>query len=163
MTADPAQTASSDIRRAGASDAARLAPLFEDYCRFYEQCHDLVHARQFVSDRLSNREAVVFLAFTEGASVDDDAPVGFALLYPKFSSTSLRRDWLLNDLFVDPAHRRRGHARALLDAASEFARNTGAYKLQLKTQQTNTSARTLYESAGWKPDQRFLTYALTLR
>ena len=59
-------------------------------------------------------------------AVDGGKIVGFAQLYPSFSSVSLRPIRILNDLFVDPDHRRSGAGRALLDAARDHARQTGA-------------------------------------
>jgi len=163
MSAPPTET-SVTIRRADTPDAERLAPLFEAYCRFYETHNDPAHAQQYVTDRLANREAVVFLAFANAmdAEREDATPIGFTLVYPKFSSTMLRRDWLLNDLYVEPSERRKGVARALLGAAAEFAHDTGASKVQLKTQASNTEARELYESEGWTLDEKFVTYVLKL-
>lgn len=84
--------------------------------------------------------------------------VGFAQLYPSFSSTSMKRVWILNDLFVPPAHRHGGVGRALLAAAEELARNTDAKGLVLATQKTNAPAKALYRAHGWKLDEVFDHY-----
>ncbi len=83
--------------------------------------------------------------------------VGFTQLYPSFSSVSMKRLWVLNDLFVAPEHRRGGVATRLLEAARAHARETGAKGLSLQTA-TDNPARRLYESRGWKRDEVFLTY-----
>ena len=57
---------------------------------------------------------------------------------------------------------RRGIARALMGAATDFAREAGAHAIALKTQTTNTQAQALYESLGWKRDDEVLTYELNL-
>jgi GNAT superfamily N-acetyltransferase len=84
-----------------------VAPLFDAYRQFYGQEPDPAGARQFLEARLTARDSVVLLA-TQGA------PVGFAQLYPSFSSVGMSPIWNLNDLFVAPEARRTGVARALL-------------------------------------------------
>jgi GNAT superfamily N-acetyltransferase len=62
------------------------------------------------------------------------------------------RLWVLNDLFVAAGARRQGVARALLDAATRFARDDGAAGLMLETSRDNQPARALYAEAGWNED-----------
>jgi ribosomal protein S18 acetylase RimI-like enzyme len=62
---------------------------------------------------------------------------------------------VLYDLFVDPAQRRRGAAKALLQAAAEHASRAGALRMDLATAKTNTAAQSLYESLGWVRDEVF--------
>ncbi|MEK6226106.1 MAG: GNAT family N-acetyltransferase [Chloroflexota bacterium] len=87
---------------------------------------------------------------------------GFTQLYPSFSSVSLKRLWILNDLFVRSDIRRGGVGRALLERARRHAVDTGAKGLVLNTGVTNTPAQTLYESCGWKKDDEFFQYHLFL-
>ena len=79
-------------------------------------------------------------------------PVGFAQLYPMYSSVRTARTWILNDLYVDDAARRSGVARTLLEAAAAFAREDGAAGISLETTQDNAAARALYRAAGWNED-----------
>jgi ribosomal protein S18 acetylase RimI-like enzyme len=90
------------------------------------------------------------------------AGLGFTQLYPSFSSVAARRIWILNDLFVAPAARQRGVGRALLDAARDHGKSTGAKRLVLSTAATNREARNLYESYGYKQDDVFLKYKLEI-
>jgi ribosomal protein S18 acetylase RimI-like enzyme len=50
---------------------------------------------------------------------------------------------------VDPAERRRGLGRLLLEAVCEEARRQGARRLTLRVLSVNTPARRLYEAAGF--------------
>ena len=59
-----------------------------------------------------------------------DQALGFMQLYPSFSSVSLKRLWVLNDLFVRPSVRRGGVARRLLERARAWAVETGAKGLR---------------------------------
>ena len=134
------------IRRATLDDLDAIAPLFDAYRRFYAQAGDVERARAFLHERLSRNESVVLLA------LQGDTPAGFTQLYPIFSSVRTARTWLLNDLFVADTARRGGVARALLDAAADFAREQGAAGLMLETMRDNAPARALYVAAGWHED-----------
>jgi ribosomal protein S18 acetylase RimI-like enzyme len=134
------------VRRADLTDVDAIAPLFDAYRRFYAQPGDLERARAWIAERLQRDEAVVLLATL------DDRPCGFTQLYPMFSSVRTARLRILNDLYVDEDARRRGIARALLDAAVAFARAEGAAGLMLETGRDNAAARALYRAAGWQED-----------
>ncbi len=134
------------ISRAGPADLDALATLFDAYRTFYGQTPDLPLARQWLRERLRFGESVVLVAKRAGAAV------GFAQLYPMFSSVRTSRTWILNDLYVDAGARRRGVARALLDASAAFARGDGAAGISLETAQDNAAARALYRAAGWNED-----------
>lgn len=131
-----------------------LVPLFDAYRSFYGQPSDTAAARRFLGARLRAGESVIFLALMDG-------PVGFTQLYPTFSSVSLERLWILNDLFVAPAARRKAVAGALLLRAQQHARETGAKGLTLQTARHNHAAQSLYEAHGWEKDTEFLTYNRT--
>jgi GNAT superfamily N-acetyltransferase len=145
------------IKRATISDLDDAAPLFDAYRQFYGQRSDVAAARAFLDERLRRDESVIFLAVAEGGG-----PLGFTQLYPSFSSVSLRRLWILNDLFVGPSARRGGVGRRLLDRAREWAIETGAKGLVLATAVDNSKARALYESCGWQRDDEFQHYHLVV-
>lgn len=88
------------VRQAVLSDLDDLAHLFDMYRSFQGKPDDLRAAREFLLARLDHGESVVFIAH-EGS-----VPVGFAQMYPSYSSVSLARVFVLNDLFVhEAAHR----------------------------------------------------------
>ncbi len=144
------------IIRATAKDAERVAPLFDAYRQFYKQKSDLAAARAFITERLQRDESVIFLALN-----GEDA-VGFVQLYPCFSSTAMKRMWILNDLFVIPEARRSGAARALMERARKWAMETKADGLWLETAVDNHPAQRLYESLGWKRDNDYFRYLMPL-
>lgn len=144
------------IDQAGREDLDLVTALFDAYRQFYRKAPDLGGAREFLKARMERRESVILLA-KEGST-----GIGFAQLYPSFSSASMARIFILNDLFVAPAARRRGIGADLLDAAARYARAEGAVRLTLSTEITNITAQALYEKSGWKRDRSFLVYQLTL-
>ena len=140
------------VRQAVLADLEALAPLFDGYRQFYGQPSDISAAHAFLRARFEHGESFVFVA------LDGDTPVGFTLLYPSFSSVSLARIFVLNDLFVHECARRKGVASKLLSAATEFAQALGAVRVSLSTAVSNESAQAVYQAAGWTRDQQFLIY-----
>ena len=87
------------VRPATLEDIQQLAALFDAYRIFYKKQTDIVAADKFLRERIEKKESVIF--------VDEVNAIltGFTQLYPLFSSTRMRRSWLLNDLFVLPVYR----------------------------------------------------------
>lgn len=137
-------------------DTERLAPLFDGYRQFYGQPSDIAAARAFLLERFRHAESVIFVASRAGVAV------GFTQLYPSFSSISLRRIYILSDLFVATDARKLGIGQLLLKAAADFGRSIGAHQLTLETAKTNLTAQALYEACGWEKDTDFYVYQITL-
>jgi GNAT superfamily N-acetyltransferase len=149
------ETADLRIVRVERKHLEDVIPLFDEYREFYEANSDHAAARAFLTERTEREESVIFLAFSS-----PHEPVGFTQLYPSFSSVSLKRLWILNDLFVRPDVRRGGVGRKLLERARQHALETGTKGLVLSTAVTNKPAQTLYESCGWQRDDEFIHYTL---
>jgi len=75
--------------------------------------------------------------------------VGFTQLYPQFSSTRMKKFWVLNDLFVLEVYRRMGVAKALIKAAADFAKDNKAPGLLLETEKSNVVGNKLYPACGF--------------
>ena len=145
------------IRQATIHDLDVVVPLFDGYRQFYKQASDPARARCFLAERFAHHESLILLACD-----DRGVGLGFAQLYPLFSSVRAVRTYLLNDLFVVIQARRHGVAKALLIAAADQARALGAASMSLATALDNAPAQALYESLGWQRDQGFCEYGLTL-
>jgi ribosomal protein S18 acetylase RimI-like enzyme len=144
------------VRQATIRDLDQLVPLFDHYRQFYGRTSHLCAAREFLLARFHNDESTVFIAHENGRAI------GFTQLYPSFSSISLARIFILNDLFVYEQARRKGVASALMSAAVQFATASGADRLSLSTAITNNAAQALYHSAGWTRDDQFMVYDLAI-
>lgn len=131
------------VSRAELSHVGEIAPLFDGYRQFYGMPSDLRAAQEFIEERLQRRESVIYVAREGGDAL------GFMQLFPSFSSVSLQRLWILNDLFVAPHARGRGVGAALLREAKDLCRATPAKGILLETAQDNP-ARELYEREGWR-------------
>ncbi len=140
------------VRQASLADIDGLAALFDEYRQFYGRASDVPAARAFLLARCDHGESTIFVAG------DHTAPVGFVQLYPSFSSVSMARTFVLNDLYVRPNVRRQGVAKKLLAAAEDFGRVLGAVRITLSTAITNETAQALYLETGWTRDEQFQVF-----
>jgi len=135
--------------------------LFNQYRVFYKQLSDIDLARRFIQERLDRNESIIFVA----ASPDRKTAIGFAQLYPKYSSARAVRNWILNDLYVDVAYRKRGIGTQLIQTAVAFAKAHQALFVELSTATNNKTAQQLYEQIGFKrqpPETTFYTYRIPI-
>ena len=147
------------IREASLADLDVLNILFNKYLLFYKRIFKAEKARQFLEARLRQGEAKVLLAFEEE---NPKTPIAFVLLYHGFSSLSLGKTYILNDLYVEEDARRSGVARKLIDASREIAKKDNAIRLDLSTANDNLVAQRLYELYGFKRDDVFYNYSYSL-
>ncbi|WP_454855481.1 N-acetyltransferase family protein [Promicromonospora soli] len=155
-----------DVRPATDDDVDAVVDLFRQYLRFYDQEVPAAEARAYLTARRDAGDSVLLVAELrpEGgeapsAGSDGGGLVGFAQSYPTWSSVSLSRSWVLNDLFVTPAARGTGAARALVQDTCRRAKDAGAIRVSLATAWDNVAAQGLYESEGFMRDQHFHHYA----
>lgn len=144
------------IKQADENDIENIAILLDKYRVFYKQISDLESATQFITERVSQKESVIFIAYEK----DTNSPAGFIQLYPSFSTVSLKRQWVLNDLYVDEKYRQQGIATKLITTAQDYFKNK-AKGLFLVTAKDNDKAKKLYDSLNWKTgDYDFYYFAL---
>ena len=137
------------IRKAKKKDIDDLSVLFDKYRIFYKQRSDVKNARSFLKKRMKRKESVIFVA------EERDELIGFTQLFPIFSSVSMKRTWLLNDLYVNEKSRGIGAATKLLDAARDFGAETNSKWLLLQTAADNFTAQKVYEKNGWLRETDF--------
>jgi len=137
------------IRKAKKKDIDKLSVLFDKYRIFYKQESDIDKARSFLRKRMKRKESVIFVA------EERKELIGFTQLFPIFSSVSLKRTWLLNDLYVNEKARGIGAATKLLEVAKEFGKETNSKWLLLQTAADNITAQKVYEKNGWVKETDF--------
>jgi ribosomal protein S18 acetylase RimI-like enzyme len=136
-----------------------LAPLFVKYREFYGELPFPDSSREFLEKRLSRDESVIYLALP----IDDDKKLlGFCQLYPSYSSLSLKRVWILNDIYVAEDARRQLVADHLMRTAKKMAKDTQAVRMRVSTSSNNEVAQKVYESIGFREDTQFKNYVLPI-
>ena len=136
-----------------------LTPLFVKYREFYGQLPYPDSSRNFLEKRLKRGESVIYLALPDD---EDSRILGFCQLYPSFSSLSLKRVWILNDIYVAEDSRRMLVADHLMREAKKMARDTHAIRMRVSTSSDNDVARKTYESIGFRKDTEFENYILPI-
>ena len=122
---------------------AEAAELFDEYRQHYGANPAPEAVEAWMRDQILSDRMRMFVA-VPGERVRALCAVG---VVP--ASLTLRTVWLVRDLYVAPAARRVGLARALLAHVADAARAEGAHRVSLQTEAGNTRALRLYGSAGF--------------
>jgi GNAT superfamily N-acetyltransferase len=117
--------------------------LFDDYRQHYgaNPAPDAVAA--WLRDQVVAERERIYLA----GDADRAYAICSVVVLP--AALTLRTVWLIRDLFVEPAVRRRGVARIMLGQVAAEARAAGAHRLSLQTDSANERAVHLYAHCGF--------------
>lgn len=138
-------------RIASISDIPHLVDLMRDFYAEANYALDSEWARNSFHDLLENPlRGLVWIAF------DDDLPVGHIVLTLRHSMEFGGIDGFVDDLFVKRTHRRRGFAKALLEALFSECEHRGVLAVHVETSTTNAGAVALYQSFGMADRKRLL-------
>ena len=135
------------IRKATTEDIKPLTELFDAYRVFYNKKSDKLAAEIFLFERILNHESVIFIA-----EDDEGKLAGFVQLYPLFSSTRMKKLWLLNDLYVKPEFRGKGISKSLINASKKLCVTSNSVGMMLETAQSNLVGNKLYQKTGFQLD-----------
>lgn len=127
-------------------------PLFSAYRHFYGQQTNDEASEQFLTDRYTKRESILFLAYM------DKQAVGFVQLYPTFSSVAMKKAYILNDLYVAEHARKLGVAQRLIERCYDYCEDNDARYIALETATSNVQAQKLYDKLGMKIDKEVFHY-----
>ena len=143
------------LRPAQEGDLPALLALYRDYHKELESFGMPYALREEELERVLRLRIRSRLILTELALDGDGAPAGFVFC----SILRLANEYLcqgsasvgyLNDLYVSPALRRRGAARALTARAEDWLREQGVPTIQLQVLRGNPATRTYWEGVGMR-------------
>ncbi len=141
-------------RKINTDDIRQLSRLFDNYRIFYGKESDLQGSEKFLNERIENKESKIFVAENEKNEL-----IGFVQLYPIFSSTRMKRLWLLNDLFILDIYRGKGISVLLIEEAKKLCLETKACGLILETAKSNEIGNNLYPKMGFSLDMEHNYYS----
>lgn len=140
------------IRQATIPDLPKIVAMFDSYREYFGQQKDPAAVEQFLFEKFERLESVIYMAQLQ------DEIIGFAQLYPVFSSLTLQRVWLLNDFFIAEDFRGSGVGTQLFSTVKEFTLLTKSKGIELSVEHTNKKAWTFWEKQGFKMDEEFRYY-----
>jgi ribosomal protein S18 acetylase RimI-like enzyme len=139
------------VRIARREDADALLPLIQALNASEDIHHSDERLRPALLQLLGAPEIGLALVAETG-----DRAVGYAILTYGFDLEWAGRDAFVTDVYVVEEHRRRGIARALIQALEREARARGAGALHLAVRPEKSGAGSLYASLGFEPAPRTL-------
>jgi len=146
-------TAPVDILRATIEHEARIVPLMESYNAVEHipwQPETMIPALRRVLNEPALGLAVV------ACEPESRAVVGYGLATFGFDLEFAGPDSFVTELYVEPARRRHGIGRKLLEALVQELRAAGANAVHLLVRPENAPARALYERHGFQEVPRLL-------
>jgi GNAT superfamily N-acetyltransferase len=141
------------VAKPGPADRAAWEALFRGYIAFYGQDHP-----QSMYDRAWSQFQADSRMHALGAWLDGTL-AGFThfLVHPRTTAADV---CYLEDLFTAPEARGRGVARALIGAVASWAGEHGCGQVYWQTQETNATARRLYDEVA--AYRGFIVYTMEL-
>src|SRR5207248_10852011 len=135
------------IRPATPADVPAIARLIRDLAEYERLAHAVVLDEARLRDHLFGPRPYCEVLLAE----DVGDVVGFALFFHNYSTFLARPGIYLEDLFVKPELRGRGHGKALLRALAELAVERGCGRLEWAVLNWNEPAINFYNTLGAKP------------
>ncbi len=135
------------IRPARAEDVPTIAAFVRELAEYERLSDEVLLREEDLREHLfgNRRYAEVLIA------EEDERPVGFALFMHNYSTFLAQPGIYLEDLFVRPAHRGKGHGKALLQALARIAVERGCGRFEWAVLDWNTPSIEFYRSLGATP------------
>jgi GNAT superfamily N-acetyltransferase len=145
------------IRPARPEDVATVAAFVRELAEYERLSHEVTLKEEDLREHLfgQRRYAEVLIAEEEGA------PVGFALFMHNYSTFLARPGIYLEDLFVRPAHRGKGHGKALLQELARIAVERGCGRFEWAVLDWNAPAIEFYKLLGAVPLHDWTVFRVT--
>ncbi len=146
-----------EFRFAREQDTARILFFIRELAE-YEKMSD-----QVVADEALLREWRIFEKKKAEVlfALEDGKEVGFALFFHNFSTFLGRAGIYLEDLFVLPEYRGRGHGRGLIRELARIAEQRGCGRLEWSCLDWNRPSIDFYLSLGAQPMDEWTVYRVT--
>jgi len=145
------------IRPATPEDVSTIARLIRALAEYERLADKVVLQEADLREHLfgARRYAEVLLAEDAGIVV------GFALFFHNYSTFLARPGIYLEDLFVEPSHRGRGHGKALLVALAKLAVERGCGRIEWSVLNWNEPSIQFYLNLAAKRMDEWTVYRLS--
>lgn len=145
------------IRPATPTDVPTIAKLIRDLADYEKLLHAVVLKEADLRDHLFGPRKYAEVLLAEDAGM----VVGFALFFHNYSTFRAKHGIYLEDLFVVPEARGKGHGKALLVALAKLAVERDCARVEWSVLNWNEPSIQFYKSLGAKPMDEWTVYRLT--
>lgn len=132
------------IRQATRADVPLVLSFVKELAEYERLSHLVAATEEVIAEELFGPQGrtEVLLAYC------GDEPVAFAVYFHNFSTFLGKKGLYLEDLYVRPAHRRRGFGRAMLLRVARIAAERNCGRLEWTVLDWNEPAIFFYETLG---------------
>ena len=144
------------FRFATKEDTSLILQFIKELAEYENMSSDVVADEKTLSTWIfDEKKAEVLFALEDGIEV------GFALFFHNFSTFLGRAGIYLEDLFVKPEYRKRGHGKALIKEVARIATSRGCGRLELSCLDWNSPSIDFYLSLGATKMDDWTVYRFT--
>ena len=145
-----------EFRYAQEQDAALILSFIQGLADYEKMSDQVVATEDLLREWIfQKKKAEVIFA------MDNGKEVGFALFFHNFSTFLGRAGIYLEDLFVLPEYRGKGHGKALLKELARITAQRGCGRLEWSCLDWNKPSIDFYRSLGATPMSDWTAYRLT--
>lgn len=145
-----------EFRLATPADTTIILKFIKGLADYEKMSNEVVATEELLNEWIfEKKKAEVIFALENGKEV------GFALFFHNFSTFLSRAGIYLEDLFVLPEHRGKGHGKALLKELARITVERGCGRLEWCCLDWNQPSIDFYLSLGATPMSEWTTYRLT--
>ena len=144
------------FRNAEQKDVALILNFIKELAEYEKMSADVVATEALLEEWIFEKKhaEVIFV-------MEEEKEVGFMLFFHNFSTFLGRAGLYLEDLFVKPAYRGRGHGKALIRELARIAVERGCGRLDWCCLDWNQPSIDFYLSLGALPMDEWTTYRLS--
>ena len=144
------------IRFATEDDVALIVEFIRGIAEYEKMLDEVIADEDLIREWVfrRNKAEVIF-------ALEDGKEVGFALFFHNFSTFLGRAGIYLEDLFVKPEYRGRGHGKALITELARITVERGCGRLEWTCLDWNTPSINFYLSLGARQMSEWTNYRLT--
>lgn len=145
-----------EFRTAQEKDTALILNFIKELAEYEKMSDQVVADEKLLREQIFDKKnaEVIF-------SVEDGTEVGFALFFHNFSTFVGRAGLYLEDIYVKPEFRGRGHGKALIVELARIAVERNCGRMEWSCLDWNRPSIDFYLSLGAEPMSEWTVYRLT--
>jgi GNAT superfamily N-acetyltransferase len=151
------------IRPAKPSDVPAILGFIRELAEYEKLLDQAVGTEEQIAEHLFGPRtyAESLLVVEVDGPTGEETPVGFCLFFTNYSTFLTKPGLYLEDLYVTPSARGRGHGKAMMVALAALAAERGYGRFEWSVLDWNKPSRDFYESLGAEPMTDWIIHRLS--